>query len=85
MGFNVATGLGGIHAIQCIDQSGTPSAWLGCPDDVPKTERLAIGTRVTALEVGFDVGTLFTPFVPWLMLHANLDLVGRGSEWSALP
>lgn len=53
-GFNVAVGLGGIHAIQCID-GDAPSTWLGCPDDAPKTERLAVGTQITALEVAFDV------------------------------
>jgi len=55
-GFNLAIGPGGIHALQCIDgQTLEPSAWLGCPDDAPRTSRLALGTRVTALEVAFDV------------------------------
>lgn len=61
-GFNVAVGLGGIHALQCIDSTtGETSAWLGCPDNAPKTERLALGVRVAALEVGFDVGTSSLP------------------------
>ena len=56
-GFNLAVGLGGIHALQCIDgRTGEPSAWLGCPNDAPKTERLSRGTRIAALDVGFDVG-----------------------------
>ncbi|KAH6637196.1 hypothetical protein F5144DRAFT_209027 [Chaetomium tenue] len=54
-GFNLAVGSGGIHALQCIDgRTKKPSAWLGCPDDVPRTERLALGHRITALDVGFD-------------------------------
>jgi hypothetical protein len=58
-GFNVAVGLGGIHALQCIDgPTGEPTAWLGCSEDAPKTERLALGGTVTALKVGFDVGAL---------------------------
>ncbi|KAK4243852.1 hypothetical protein C7999DRAFT_17857 [Corynascus novoguineensis] len=54
-GFNLAVGSGGIHALQCIDR-GTrePTAWLGYPDGAPRTERLAVGTRIIALEVGFD-------------------------------
>ena len=55
-GFNLAVGLGGIHALQCIDgRTLEPSAWLGCPDDAPRTWRLDVGARTTALEVGFDV------------------------------
>jgi hypothetical protein len=58
-GFNVAVGLGGIHALECIDgATGGPMAWLGCPEDAPQTERLAVGGTVTALKVGFDVGAL---------------------------
>ncbi len=55
-GFNLAVGLGGIHAFQCIDEgTGEPSAWLGCPDEAPKTERLSVGARIAAVEIGFDV------------------------------
>ncbi|KAL2193987.1 hypothetical protein P885DRAFT_71777 [Corynascus similis CBS 632.67] len=54
-GFNVAVGLGGIHALQCINRETRESIpWLGCPDDVPRTERLSLGTRIIALEAGFD-------------------------------
>jgi hypothetical protein len=58
-GFNLAVGPGGIRALQCIDgKTGKPSAWLGSPNDTPKTERLAVvGNEITALEVGFDVRT----------------------------
>jgi hypothetical protein len=56
-GFNLAVGMGGIHALQCVDEAtGGPSAWLGCPDGAPRTERLALEARITALDVGFDVG-----------------------------
>ncbi|KAK4041693.1 hypothetical protein C8A01DRAFT_45232 [Parachaetomium inaequale] len=47
-GFNVAVGLGGIHALQCVSGSGTRrqvSAWFGCPGDAPRTER-ALGNLV---------------------------------------
>ena len=55
-GLNVAVGLGGIHAVQCIDaETEAPSPWLGCPLDAPKTERLVLGARIVGLEVGFDV------------------------------
>ena len=55
-GLNVAVGLGGIHAVQCINaETEAPSPWLGCPLDAPKTERLILGARIVGLEVGFDV------------------------------
>lgn len=60
-GFNVAVGLGGIHALQCISGTGADrqlSPWLGCPDDAPKTERLSGVTtsgQSMVLEFGFDV------------------------------
>ncbi|KAK4244458.1 hypothetical protein C7999DRAFT_43903 [Corynascus novoguineensis] len=44
-GFNVA----------CINRETRESIpWLGCPDDVPRTERLSLGTRIIALEAGLD-------------------------------
>lgn len=73
-GFNLAVGSGGIHALQCIDgRTGKPSAWLGCPDDVPQTERLALGHRITALDVGFDVGKHLFPLV--IRLFSSLTLL----------
>lgn len=58
MGFHVAVGLNGIHGLQCVDrgQEGEVSAWLGFVEDVPQTTRLALGSPVAALEIGFDVG-----------------------------
>ncbi|KAK3305101.1 uncharacterized protein B0T15DRAFT_188618 [Chaetomium strumarium] len=56
-GFNVAVGLGGIHALQCISGTSTArqlSSWLGCPDDTPKTERLSVIGQNMVLEFGFD-------------------------------
>lgn len=73
-GFNVAVGLGGIHALQCINRETRESIpWLGCPDDVPRTERLSLGTRIIALEAGFDVGT---PYI--LILTFCLLTLGSG-------
>lgn len=60
-GFNVALGLGGIHALQCVSNSDTRrqlSTWLGFPNDVPITERLSrvtTGGQTIVLELGFDV------------------------------
>jgi hypothetical protein len=60
-GFNVAVGLGGIHALQCVSGSGTKrqvSAWLGCPGDAPRTERVsevATSGQAMLLELSFDV------------------------------
>jgi hypothetical protein len=55
-GFRLAVGLRGIHAIQCIDaQTREPSAWLGSPDDTPKTERAITQGEILAIGVGFDV------------------------------
>ncbi len=66
-GFNLAVGLGGIHALRCIDgQTLEQSAWLGCPDDAPRTLKLAVGGRVTGLEVCIDVRDL------WLFVPQNL-------------
>jgi hypothetical protein len=60
-GFNLAIGLGGIHALQCVSGSGLgrqESAWLGDPSNGPKTERLSRVTtsgQTMLLELGFDV------------------------------
>ena len=73
-GFNVAVGLGGIHALQCINRETRESIpWLGCPDDVPKTERLFVRTRIIALEADFDVGK---PYV-LILTFCLLTLGGR--------
>ena len=59
-GFNVAVGLGGIHALQCVSGSGTRrqvSAWLGCPGDAPRTERVSemASGQAMVLDLSFDV------------------------------
>lgn len=59
-GFNLAIGLRGIQALQCVCRNHDTerlSAWLGSPDNSPKTRRLgnvASGGRMV-VEVGFDV------------------------------
>ncbi|KAK3294182.1 uncharacterized protein B0H64DRAFT_400073 [Chaetomium fimeti] len=59
-GFNLAVGLGGIQALQCVSGSDTErqlSAWLGSPHNVPRTERLRrviTSGQTMVLEVGFD-------------------------------
>jgi hypothetical protein len=55
-GLQLAVGSGGIQALQCITSpTNSASLWLGCPGDLPRTKRLAVATRITALEAGFDV------------------------------
>ena len=55
-GLQLAVGSGGIQALQCITgPTNSASLWLGCPGDLPRTKRLAVATRITALEAGFDV------------------------------
>ncbi|KAK4140734.1 uncharacterized protein C8A04DRAFT_14664 [Dichotomopilus funicola] len=54
-GFNISVGMSGIHGIQCVDsEEGPVDGWLGWVQDVPKTERLACGPSLTALELVFD-------------------------------
>jgi small ligand-binding sensory domain FIST len=60
-GFNLAVGLGGIHALQCVSGSGLGrqvSAWLGDPSNGPRTERLGRVTtsgQTMVIDMGFDV------------------------------
>lgn len=64
-GFNVALGPAGIHALQAVSsgsRGGTAgvqlSAWLGNPEDGPRTERLSAVVadgKIMVLEFGFDV------------------------------
>jgi hypothetical protein len=51
-GLRLAVGSHGIQGLQCTTASGdAESPWLGSPDDVPRTERLAVADRVVGLEV----------------------------------
>ncbi|KAI1429500.1 hypothetical protein F5Y12DRAFT_726492 [Xylaria sp. FL1777] len=53
-GFVLAVGSKGIQAVKCLTGSDT-SCWLGRPDGIPKTRRLAIfDTPLNLLQVGFD-------------------------------
>ncbi len=59
-GFNVAVGLGGIHALQCVSGRGTTrqlSSWVGCPGDAPRTERVSevASGQPMVWEFSFDV------------------------------
>ncbi|KAI9154959.1 F-box domain-containing protein [Paramyrothecium foliicola] len=53
MGFNVAVGSRGIHAIKCMTDDGELE-WCGDPAESPVTKRVAIQKPITALEIGFD-------------------------------
>ncbi len=65
-GVRLAVGASGMHALQCITGPtglSPDSPWLGSyPSDSLVTDRLAIGRRAVALEVGFDVRTPFYYF-----------------------
>ncbi|KAK4246700.1 hypothetical protein C7999DRAFT_32851 [Corynascus novoguineensis] len=61
VGFNLTVGPSGIHALQTVSRrDGTTqlSAWLGRPNDGPKTQRLSAiagpNDRAMALKLGFD-------------------------------
>ncbi|KAK4141964.1 uncharacterized protein C8A04DRAFT_38624 [Dichotomopilus funicola] len=74
-GFNVAVGVDGIHGLQCVDTKlGSVSKWLGCTHDVPKTERLAVGTPIAELELGFDVCEPFKVSTPSLSRPISVRL-----------
>ncbi|KAK4167449.1 hypothetical protein QBC43DRAFT_376620 [Cladorrhinum sp. PSN259] len=88
LGFNVAVGSRGIHALQCIGggTEGAPSvaaapAWLGCPDDAPKTERLVVGTPITALDVGFDGFKMVSIAVPGRHDDSKAGLLRSSAIW----
>ncbi|KAI9765323.1 MAG: hypothetical protein M1839_005523 [Geoglossum umbratile] len=53
-GFILAAGSRGIHALKVVSENGSPSEWVGCPNNSPVTERLAHFNSIAALEVGFD-------------------------------
>ncbi|KAK4203423.1 hypothetical protein QBC40DRAFT_24008 [Triangularia verruculosa] len=53
-GFNIAVGLCGIHAIQCVGSSEVADEWLGSPTNAPITRRLGTGNGILALRCGFD-------------------------------
>lgn len=80
-GFVLAVGSRGIQALQIITSNGHVSQWFGCPNESPKTQRLAVCGPVAALEAGFDVSkyALSLPFFwhpPWLTRY------GRDTRWS---
>ncbi|KAH0558968.1 hypothetical protein GP486_004412 [Trichoglossum hirsutum] len=53
-GFILAAGSRGIRALKVVGEDGSPSEWVGRPNNSPITERLARFNSVAALEVGFD-------------------------------
>ena len=81
-GFNLAIGLRGIQALQCITGGASTPRWLGCLDDSPKTKRLALSDRVAALEAGFDVSSSNGTF-SLFSSNCSLALINphRGAKW----
>ncbi|KAK0701375.1 hypothetical protein B0T21DRAFT_379058 [Apiosordaria backusii] len=54
-GLNIAVGISGIHAIQCVGSESTgPADWLGCPEKAPMTRRLGSADGIVGLRFGFD-------------------------------
>ena len=81
-GFNVAVGLGGIHALQCVSGSGARRkvfAWLGSPGDAPRTERVSevASGQAMVLDLSFDVR--FPP--PFLFISAVLSSNSANQPW----
>ena len=54
-GLVLGVGAGGVRAMRCVDSLGQRSQWLGDPQNCAITERLVIGSQITALEAVFDV------------------------------
>ena len=63
-GIVLAVGSRGIQALQFITCAGQFSRWLGCPDNLPRTCRLATSKSIAALEAGFDVRTASSIMLP---------------------
>lgn len=61
-GFNLVVGSRGVQGIQCITGDGRTSQWFGCPYRAPRTRRLAVSGRITAIKAGFDVSRLLLIF-----------------------
>ncbi len=53
-GFVLAMGGSGLHAIQVMSEKGV-TAWIGNPENVPVTRRLADLDTILATRIGFDV------------------------------
>ena len=58
----------GFRAVQCIMPDGKARSWIGCPADVPRTQRLVPTTPVTELHAGFDVSFHHTHTFPLKVL-----------------
>ena len=54
-GFILAMGTRGIRALRFITGVDQLSQWIGCPDGMLRTHRLATPKAILALEAGFDV------------------------------
>jgi hypothetical protein len=61
LGFVVAVGIRGVQGLQCVVRGAVPGdrvvlPWLGSPEGVPRTERLAaVDGRVVKVMAAFDV------------------------------
>jgi hypothetical protein len=54
-GFKVAEAPSGLRALQIVGKNGHLSQWLGCPNDVPVSERLIRSQPIKAVTVRLDV------------------------------
>lgn len=81
-GFNLAVGLRGIQAVQTVNGEKIVSQWVGCPDECPKIQFLAVSRPVRALEAGFGVRESHSILIPDdVLLETDLFDV-RGLKWS---
>jgi len=71
-GFILAVGSGGIQALQVITGEGNVSQWFGCPEESPKTQRLAHFRSIGALEAAFDVSDILFALSILLLLISSL-------------
>lgn len=55
-GFEVVLGSQVICAVQILMDDEPSAAWVGYPDRIPETRKLATLCSAAALEAGFDVG-----------------------------
>lgn len=69
VGFNLAVGPYGIHALQGIFSDKSTSHWIGIPEGVPRGRLVGPDGIVHGLKAAFDVSktTLFAidPCAPW--------------------
>lgn len=77
-GFILAVGSRGIKALQVVSRIEIKSEWFGCPENTPKTERLAGIESIVALQVGYDVSVLrqLSPLPRLVLFMVLISIIG---------